>query len=166
MPSFSFPLRSCAIRFAGVVQLAIWAMGIWVAIVASMARAEQPLYFSQAGVAVNGFDVVSYFVNDAPVTGSRDQSVMWKGAVWQFSSARNREMFEADPRAFAPQFGGYCAYAMSKGRVASTDPMAFAIRDGKLYLIHNSEMRVLWMRDVADNIVLAKQNWPDAVLRN
>ena len=85
---------------------------------------------------------------------------MWDGATWHFSSAANMEMFMADPRAYAPEYGGYCAFAMSKGYIATSVPEAWTIHDGKLYLNYSVSVRRTWSRDIPSNIVLADAQWP------
>ena len=127
---------------------------------ARTAWANSPLYYADQGMAVSGFDAVSYFRSQAPMRGQADISVMWKGAEWRFASMEHREMFEANPRAFAPQFGGYCAYAVSRGHLLESDPRAWRIVDDKLYLIHSPKVEKIWEQDIAGNIALAEQNWP------
>lgn len=144
------------ILFATVV-LTLSAFGV--------AQADQPMFASRDGAAIGGYDTVAYFMSGEPVRGHRDIAVQWKGAVWLFSSQRNRETFESNPRAFAPQYGGYCAYAVSRGGTSQTDPRAWRIVDGKLYLIHNNAVLRLWLDDLAGNIGLSDANWP-AVLRD
>ncbi len=85
---------------------------------------------------------------------------MWKAAYWHFSSHENREIFEANPRAFAPQFGGYCAYAVARGYLTDTDPDTWQIVEDKLYLVHSPEVARLWQEDIPGNIALAERNWP------
>ncbi|MFT4743428.1 MAG: hypothetical protein ACI91Z_001403, partial [Yoonia sp.] len=87
-------------------------------------------------------------------------SLMWKGAQWRFSSAGNLDIFEANPMAYAPQYGGYCAFALSKGALATTDPDAWTIYDGKLYLNYSTNVRKIWSQDIPGNIALADANWP------
>lgn len=123
-------------------------------------RADAPVFYSADGAAINGYDTVAYFTRGTPVKGNADFAVMWKGAVWQFASLQNREAFEADPRSFAPQYGGYCAYAVSQGYRASTAPEAWRIVAGRLYLIHTVAVHHLWARDIAGNIARADTNWP------
>ncbi|MEY8838928.1 YHS domain-containing (seleno)protein, partial [Cribrihabitans sp. XS_ASV171] len=82
------------------------------------------------------------------------------GVEWHFTSSANRETFEANPRAYAPQFGGYCAYAVANGYTAATDPHAWHIVDGKLYLTHSARADVLWQQDMAGNIARARSHWP------
>ncbi len=128
-------------------------------------RADMPVFYSHKGAAIGGYDTVAYFTTGAAVRGQADIAVMWKGAMWLFSNRKNREIFEANPRAYAPQYGGYCAYAMSKGRAAGTDPEAWKIVGGKLYLIHNRTYMKVWERRPAQYIVLSDENWPEALRR-
>jgi hypothetical protein len=85
----------------------------------------------------------------------------WQGTTWIFASAENRDRFQADPERYAPQYGGYCAYAVSKGHTASIDPKAWTIVDGKLYLNYSKGVKKKWEQDVPGNIVKADKNWPD-----
>jgi len=116
--------------------------------------------FNVDGIAIRGTDPVAYFDQMAPVVGSADHSLMWKGAEWRFSSAGNLETFEANPMAYAPQYGGYCAFALSKGALATTDPDAWTIYEGKLYLNYSTNVRKIWSQDIPGNIALADKNWP------
>lgn len=129
-------------------------------IVSTAARADTPVFHSDDGTAISGFDVVAYFDQGEPVAGDPAHAVMWKGAVWLFSSAQNQETFERNPRAFAPQFGGYCAYAMSQGYLAGTDPAAWRIDDGKLYLIHDVNILEMWAQDISGHVIRANAQWP------
>ena len=86
------------------------------------------------GVAIHGYDPVAYFVSDRPVPGQMKLKYEWSGAIWLFSSEQNRRKFIANPKKYLPQYGGYCAYAASYGQSADTDPQAWSIVTGKLYL--------------------------------
>jgi len=111
--------------------------------------------------AVGGWDTVSYFSEDGPVQGSRDFTTEWQGAQWRFSSQDNLDLFLADPAAYAPQYGGYCAYAVSQGSTAKGDPEVWHLHDGKLYLNINRRIRSTWLEDVEGYVALADANWPD-----
>lgn len=124
------------------------------------AFAATPETYAEGGVAVDGSDMVAYFTDGAPVTGSAGHTVDWNGATWQFANAENAAMFEANPEAYAPQYGGYCAYAVSKGYTAPTEPDAWTILEGKLYLNFNTTVRKIWSEDIPSNIVKADGNWP------
>jgi hypothetical protein len=127
---------------------------------ASPAFAATPEIYAEDDVAVDGSDVVAYFTQSTNVAGSPEHTVSWKGAIWQFASAENAALFEATPEAYAPQYGGYCAFAMSKGYIAPTEPDAWTVHDGKLYLNFNTSVRSTWSRDIPGNIVKADGHWP------
>ncbi|SMX37811.1 YHS domain-containing (seleno)protein [Octadecabacter ascidiaceicola] len=124
------------------------------------AMAAEPYVFSEDGVAIRGADPVAYFTEAAPVIGSAGHALMWEGTTWHFASAENMEMFMANPTAYAPQYGGYCAFALSKGSLASTVPEAWTIHDDKLYLNYSVNVRQVWSEDIPGNIALADVQWP------
>ena len=130
------------------------------ALVAGRALAMSPQIYAEDGIAVDGSDVVAYFTQGMPVAGSADISYDWMGATWLFSTEENRDMFAATPDAYAPQFGGYCAYAVSQGYTAPTIPEAWRIVDGKLYLNFSLRAQELWLQDVPGNIAKGNANWP------
>ncbi len=111
-------------------------------------------------VAIRGYDTVAYFTQQAAVKGSRDHEHEWNGATWRFSSAENRDLFAANPEQYAPQYGGYCAYAASQGYTASTDPEAWHITGGKLYLNYSKAVQRRWLQDRDNYIEQADSNWP------
>ncbi|MEM7791697.1 MAG: YHS domain-containing (seleno)protein [Verrucomicrobiota bacterium] len=110
--------------------------------------------------AIKGYDPVAYFAEAKPVKGSKKYKVEWNGANWHFVSEANKAAFEADPEAYAPQFGGFCAWAVSQGYTAGIDPDAWDIVDGKLYLNYNKSVQATWSEDKANLIEKANQNWP------
>ncbi|WP_299842131.1 YHS domain-containing (seleno)protein [uncultured Roseovarius sp.] len=124
------------------------------------AFAAKPEIYASGGVAINGYDAVAYFQEAAPVPGDAAYTVEWKGVIWQFSRAENRDAFAAAPDDFAPQYGGYCAYALSKGAIAKTSPDAWTVHGGKLYLNYDVSVRSIWQQDIPGNISLADENWP------
>ena len=83
-------------------------------------------------LAVEGYDTVAYFTGNRPVRGQKQFSYQWKNATWRFSSAENLVAFKADPERYAPQYGGYCAYAVSQNSTASIEPDQFTVFDDKL----------------------------------
>ncbi|MDY7094952.1 MAG: YHS domain-containing (seleno)protein [Acidobacteriota bacterium] len=111
-------------------------------------------------VAIEGYDAVAYFEDDKPVEGSKDFTFEWMDATWRFASAEHRDLFEADPEKYAPQYGGYCAYAVSQGSTAGIDPEAWSIVDGKLYLNYNQKIQKKWEADRDAFIEAADENWP------
>jgi YHS domain-containing protein len=98
--------------------------------------------------------------------GSNEYTYEWEGAIWRFASAENRDLFASDPTAYAPQYGGYCAKAVSEGNLASVDPEAWKIVDGKLYLNYSPGVQRQWLQDVPGNIAKADANWPAVLVNN
>lgn len=135
---------------------AAWATGL----MAAPAAAQTAGYYAEDGVAIDGTDPVAYFTEGRPVPGTRDHALNWRGVEWRFSSAETRAAFEADPERYAPQYGGWCAWAVAEGYTASTTPEAWAIVDGKLYLNYSRRIQRRWERDVPGNIARADGNWP------
>lgn len=126
------------------------------------AYAGQAEVYSNAstGIAINGYDPVAYFTEKKPVEGKVQFSTRWKGATWQFSTQQNKDKFVANPAGFAPQYGGYCAFAVSYGSTATTVPEAWSVVDGKLYLNNSLGVRSRWQSDIAGHISKADKNWP------
>ena len=112
------------------------------------------------GVAVGGYDPVAYFTDGKARKGSPEIFLEHNGAKWRFVSEANREAFQAAPEKYAPQFGGYCSWAVSRGYTAKGDPNAWKIVDGKLYLNYNRDVQKTWMKNVSGNIAKGNANWP------
>lgn len=140
--------------------LAIPAVALTAAALPSLATAGTAKIYTEDGIAVDGTDVVAYFTEGKPVAGAKDITHDWMGATWRFASEDNRAAFAADPVAYAPQYGGYCAYAVSEGYTASTVPEAWRIVDGKLYLNYSRRIQKRWAKDIPGRIAAADANWP------
>jgi len=133
---------------------------------AGVAAADRPAIYSASGkLAVKGADVVAYFTERRAVIGKAEHSTSWRGATWRFSSAENLAKFKADPAKYAPQYGGYCAYAVSEGYTAKIEPEAWSIVDGKLYLNYSLGVRSLWEKNKRERIRKANTNWPGVLKR-
>jgi len=124
------------------------------------AKQVDPVNKDGKGVAIKGYDPVAYFTEGKPVAGTLEFTHRWMDATWRFASAANRDKFAADPAQFAPQFGGYCAWAVSNNYTAPIDPQAWKIVDGKLYLNYNKSVQEQWSRDLHERIRAGEQNWP------
>lgn len=111
-------------------------------------------------LALKGYDAVAYFVDGKPTKGVSSHVYRWQGANWMFASAAHRDQFASDPARYAPQFGSYCSFAVSRGTTADVDPQQWAIVDGRLYLNNNSFAQKLWDQDRVGNINAGKINWP------
>lgn len=129
-------------------------------LLAPPAFAVEPVNTDRQGVAIGGYDPVAYFTMGEAVEGSAGISHEWRGAVWRFTSKAHRDLFVAEPEKYAPRFGGYCAWAVAKGKTAGIDPEAWSIVDGKLYLNYNRKIQRKWEKDAAANITKAEANWP------
>ncbi len=129
-------------------------------VVMTAAAADAKTVYQSRGVAIDGTDPVAYFTEGKPVKGKAAHTVQWNGATWQFASDANKAAFEADPAKYAPQYGGYCAWAVSQGYTASTDPDAWKIVDGKLYLNYSRGVQRRWEGNIPGNIQSADGNWP------
>lgn len=115
---------------------------------------------NRGGVAVKGHDPVAYFEESRAVKGSQQYTHEWAGATWRFASAENRDQFANDPQKYAPQFGGYCAWAVGHGYTADVDPEAWKIVDGKLYLNYSKSVQKMWEQDRRRWIEAGHANWP------
>lgn len=140
--AFSLALGVAAVGATGVVQ-------------------AKPTYTGLFGsVAAGGYDVTSYFAGKgAPQQGSKAFAVTYNGATYQFASKANADKFKANPAAFAPQFGGYCAWAMAGGSKAPGDPQYYKVVGGKLYLNYSKGVQDKWNKDIPGFITQANSAW-------
>lgn len=111
-------------------------------------------------VAIEGYDTVAYFTDGRAIEGSKKFQFEWMGANWRFSSAENLSTFKANPEKYAPQFGGYCAYAVSQNSTAGIEPDKFSIVNGKLYLNYNKDVFEKWRLNKNKYIKDAERFWP------
>jgi hypothetical protein len=137
--------------------LALWAVLLWAGPALAASSVNRSLF---GGVALKGYDPVAYFVQGQPVKGRKEFVFRWSDATWKFSSVEHRDLFARDPAAYAPQFGGYCAWAVSQGYTADIDPASWKIVSGKLYLNYDPEVQARWAQDIPGFIARAEKNWP------
>lgn len=129
--------------------------------------APKPAIYTPAfsNVAVEGHDPVAYFAAGKPVKGSEQFKTVWNGAEFRFASAANLAKFKANPAAYAPQYGGYCAWAVSQGYTAKGSAQNWKIVGGKLYLNYNDDIQAKWEKDVPGFIAAANTNWPKVLTK-
>jgi len=138
---------------------AVPALGVYSA---AAVAAKAPIYTSRSNkLALNGRDAVSYFEQGKAVAGDKAHSLEHEGARWLFASAENKEKFMADPQTFAPQFGGYCAFSVAKGKLFKGDPELWDIENGQLFFNYNKGIHLLWLKRKQLLIARAQANWPD-----
>jgi hypothetical protein len=146
------------IRLAYRISVLIVVLGIAGAMTL---RGQTPGSINTAnGVAIQGYDVVAYHTQQQAVKGQRAYTHVWRGVTFQFVSAENRDRFATSPEAFVPEFGGFCAYGVSRGYAVDVDPQAFAVVEDKLYLNYSKRVQTTWNQDRAGYIAKARQNWP------
>jgi hypothetical protein len=131
---------------------------IWMTV--ALFAASAPINKDRKGVAIKGYDPVAYFTQNRPVLGAAQFSYHWMDATWWFASVEDRDLFAADPDRYAPQYGGYCAYGVSQGRIVSIVPEAWKIVDGKLYLNYSLSVQKTWLAAIQRYIEEANRNWP------
>lgn len=117
--------------------------------------------YTRKGIALDGYDVVAYHLEEEAIRGTRLHSAKWNDVIWFFSSDRNLRLFVSDPEKYAPQYGGYCAYAVANNAVAPIDPEAFDIVDEKLYLNFSRSVQRRWSLRRNRYISVADANWPN-----
>lgn len=143
--------------------LATAAMAIALAPTSSFAYDETSpasINVSTAGVALQGFDPVSYFGGSAPTKGNASISAQHDGATYYFASTANRDKFKSAPAKYAPQYGGFCAMGVALGKKLDVDPNAYRVVNDKLYLNVNKDVQKRWLDDVPGNIATAEKSWP------
>ena len=129
---------------------------LFAALFASTAQADEPR------LSISGYDPVAYFTDGRPVQGKAEFEYVWRKLRWRFASGEHRDLFIKDPKRYAPQYDGYCAMGTSNEAAAhkdTVDPEAWAIVDGKLYLVHNSYWLEKWREKAKEYIKQADKDW-------
>jgi len=116
---------------------------------------------NETGLAMQGYDAVAYFTDGKPVKGKPDFKAEHDGATYYFASADHLQKFTANPAAYLPQYGGFCAMGAAIGRKVEGDPTIWKVVDQKLYLNFNPDVAVRWNKDIPGNVAKADGNWPD-----
>ena len=130
--------------------------------------ADPPIYSHKTKGAIKGADVVAYYSllpGEAAIKGRDEFSYQWKGATWKFSNKKNLDTFTRDPEAYAPQYGGYCAFALGHNFTTSSRPDSWSIIDGKLYLNHNKVSFRKFQKEPKVMIEKANRNWPQVLTK-
>ena len=150
------------LRFYGLAFVSIFLV---VAVLAGLpypANASEPHVTpvnATDGVGLKDYDPVAYFTDGQPAKGTSQYTFQWKGIAYRFASAENMQRFTAEPEKYLPQYGGYCAYAMSINRIADISPTEWTIFGGKLYLNNNFISQSLWSLDKSGRVETADRNW-------
>lgn len=144
-----------------------WPVSLWFAVLLALfvcmmsaAAYSAALVYRDSNPALGGYDVVAYFTESRAVPGQKNISYAWANKTWRFSSEENRQRFIQSPQAYAPQYEGVCAYAVSQHAIAPVDPEAWSIVNGKLYLNNSPGVRTRWQQNQAEYIRQGDLNWP------
>lgn len=144
-------LATATVIVAGVASARLWS---------ALANNAQVFTGILPGVAIGGYDAVAYFTDGTPTPGREEISLQHGDATWRFSSDEHREAFRANPGRYAPQYGGYCAYAVAGGGTSGANPKVWRIVDGRLYLNATVRVQLKWEKDIPGYIKKANANWP------
>ncbi|NOH49018.1 hypothetical protein F0262_13250 [Vibrio rotiferianus] len=125
----------------------------------SLMAADVGMSVDANDLAIKGYDPVAYFTDNGAVQGKAEYSATYNNAIYHFANAANREQFKSDPQAYAPQYGGYCAFGVAMGKKFETDPEAWKIEGGKLYLNLDKSVQKRWLEDTQGFIQDANTNW-------
>ncbi|MGA7215363.1 MAG: YHS domain-containing (seleno)protein [Terrimicrobiaceae bacterium] len=155
------PCDSETIRYSIMKNIPLIALLALVFI--STASAKTLVNVDKNGVGIKGYDPVAYFTDNKAVKGEAQFQSSSKGIIYYFASAQNKAAFDADPAKYEPQFGGFCAWAVSRGYTAPVDPDAFQIVNGRLLLQYSPSVRKDFAKDVEGNLKKADANWPSIV---
>ena len=128
-----------------------------------LAQTKSLLNLDKSGLALQGYDPVAFFTDGRPVKGDAKFACKRDGAVYFFATREHREAFAAAPEKYEPEFGGYCAFGVSRDRLVEIDPAAFQLVDGKLLLQYSKGIRDDFNRDAKANLAKARANWPGLV---
>lgn len=132
---------------------------LWLSALSAAAEQHRLQLAAQEGVAVAGFDPVAYFEAGQALAGRPEIALRWRGVRWHFASPAHLAAFEANPHAFAPQFGGYCAVSIARGRPVPADPRNWVIVEGQLYLAEGPGQLALLLADPNAVLQAAQANW-------
>ncbi|MEM7196103.1 MAG: YHS domain-containing (seleno)protein [Pseudomonadota bacterium] len=145
------------------MTIVIWTCCVVIALsLTSRAEASEDSVYTSffSNDAAGGYDVTAYFDKGAPEKGDSRFMTAYNGADWLFSSQENLDKFVANPEKYAPQYGGYCAWAVAKGELYKGDPLHWSVVDGKLYLNYDQSVQDRWLKDVPGFISSADSRWP------
>lgn len=122
-------------------------------------HAQEGHFFNTNGVAIKGYDPVAYFSQNKALLGNDSISMEWSGSIWKFTSKENLQLFNTDPKKYAPAYGGFCAYGTSEMHLSPTDPNAWTIVNDRLYLNYNLKVKEIWVKDTTSRIISADNYW-------
>ena len=154
-----FPIMFSNTLFKKILSIGVLLL-VMLLTVQSAFAGRGPTYVDRKGMAIGGYDPVAYFKQEKAIAGRAEFQYEWNGGLWSFSSADNLASFQQNPEKYAPQYGGYCAYAVANNSYARIDPTIFTVDDGKLYLNYNARVQKRWRKKQSTFINDADEYWP------
>ena len=118
---------------------------------------------NENGVIIEGYDAVAYFTDNKAIKGKTQYNTEYNGSIYWFASAEHAELFKGDPSKYAPQYGAFCGYAVSIGKLRPVNPEIYQIENGRLILQHTQEAYDLFNKDLQKSIDKADMKWPGIV---
>ncbi len=154
-------MKTITVRSGQTLFLPILFLSMVLLLCGTLSASAQSIYTDEKGVAIKGYDAVAYFTDSKPLEGKSEFAHEWMGAKWHFASAEHRDLFKAAPEKYAPQYGGFCAFGVCKKNAKfSTDPTAWKIIEGKLYLNYNKQTQDAWAKDLLPGTITnGDMNW-------
>jgi YHS domain-containing protein len=125
----------------------------------SSAQTKTPVNVDAQGVGAHGYDPVAFFTEGKALKGAPQWQSNYGGAIYYFQSSANRDVFDKEPAKYAPQYGGYCAMALTIGKLEDVDPNYFLVHEGKLLLQRNEKAHMMFSKDPEGNHRKADENW-------
>jgi YHS domain-containing protein len=125
----------------------------------SSAQSKTPVNVDAQGVGAHGYDPVAFFTEGKAVRGAPQWQGAYGGATYYFQSSADRDLFDKEPAKYAPQYGGYCAMALTMGKLEDADPNYFLVHEGKLLLQRNAKAHMMFSKDPEGNHRKADENW-------
>lgn len=108
---------------------------------------------------VSGYDLVAYHTDGKASRGNGHNVSEHGGVTYLFASAENKKAFDANPDKYLPAYGGWCAFGVSVGKKFVSDPEAWKIVDGRLYLNLDKNIQADWLKDIPGRIKKANTHW-------
>lgn len=135
---------------------------LWAGLPSAGAGEAREVYWSdpQTGLAIGGYDPLSYFVDKTPRMGRPEHQLSWQGVVWQFENEGNLAAFRDTPHIYAPRFGGYSAPALARDIAVAGSPLIWDIHRERLYLFYSPAHRFIWRQDPVGMAAQAESHWP------
>ena len=144
------------------ISLMLLAVGLALPV---FAQSKTLLNLDHSGVAIQGYDPVAFFTDHKPVKGDPKFVIKHDGAIYFFASKEHKELFKENPAKYEPEFGGYCAYGVSRNKLVEIDIDAFQIVDGRLLMQYSKGVRDDFNQDAKGNLAKADANWPGLVAK-